>query len=259
MILSRRIALNGVELDEIHDAIVIRGVNTGIPHERLEAINRMGGWGQRVTRQHWESMDVTVTFAIDVPKTNLELRREIWEDVVSWALECGWLTVNFMEGKRVCIDSVTLPSSGDMRDWTGEFALTFRAYSVPFWQDTEPTAIAARSVTTFSRQLGVRGQFRTVAEVVFKNTSGSAMTTFSITVGSNTIALTGISLANGAELVITHGTDGLLRVTAGGTSVYNKITAASSDDLYVDPGTAAISMTAGKSGNVTVSAYGRYA
>lgn len=259
MRLSRRVALNDAELDAIHEAIVIRGVNTGIPHEGLEAVNRMGGWGQRITRQHWESMDVTVTFAIDVPKWNLELRRQIWEDVISWAIGGGWLTVNFMPDRRFFADHVILPSSGDLWAWTDDFTITFRAYSVPFWQDVDPTAIAGRGVSSFSGTLGVRGHFRTVADVTFKNTSGSTMTTFSITVGGRTIALTGISLANNADLVISHGTDGLLRVTAGGVSVYNKITAESADDLYVDPGTVNISMTAGKSGNVTVSVYGRYA
>lgn len=259
MILSRRVALDGAYLDEIHEAIVIRGINTGVPHEDLQAVSRMGGWGQRVTRQHWESMDVTVTFAIDVPKRNMELRREIWEDVVSWALGCGWLTVNYMPDRRLRVDKAILPGSGDLWAWTDSFTITFRAYNVPFWQDANPSAVAARNVSSFSGVLGVPGQFRTVADVTFHNGSGSAMTSFSITVAGRTIALSGISLANGADLVISHGTDGLLRVTAGGTSVYDKITSSSADDLYMDPGTAAISMTAGKSGNITVSCYGRYA
>ena len=59
--------------------------------------------------------------------------------------------------------------------------------------------------------------------------------------------------------MISQGTDGLLRITAGGVSIYDKRSADSADDLYVAPGTAAISMTAGKAGTLTVSVYGRYA
>ena len=259
MILSRRIALGGVQLDTLHERIVIRSIDTGTLKESVNAVNRMGGFGQRVTGQHIETMDVVVKFAIDVPMTNMALRRSVWEDVIAWALRCGWLTVNFMPDRRIYVDKAILPGSGDLREWTEDFTITFRAYNVPFWQDVNPNAVAERGVSSWAGTLGVPGHLRTVADVTFKNTSGSAMTSFSITCGGSTLSLADISLANNADLVISHGTDGLLRITAGGTSVYNKLTAASADDLYMNPGTAAISMTAGKAGNVTVSCYGRYA
>lgn len=258
MILSRRAALGGVQLDEISNKIVISGIDTGVPKETVQAVSRMGV-GQRLTTQHWDTLDVNVKFAIDVPKRNLTLRRSIWEDVIYWALQKGWLTVGYMPDRRMYVDKVILPSSGDMWQWTDEFTITFRAYNVPFWQDVNPTSVAARGVSSWTATIGVPGQFRTVADVTFHNATNDTMTSFSITTAGKTIALSGISLAGGADLVISHGTDGLLRVTAGSTSVFDKITAASADDLYMDPGTAAISMTAGKSGNITVSTYGRYA
>ena len=259
MVLTRRVALGGAQLDEVSNKIVIRGINTGIPHEKIDAVNRMGGWGQRITMQHWSTMDVIVRFAIDVPKKNLAQRRTIWEEVVSWALQKGWLTVDYMPNRRMYVDKVILPSSGDLWTWTDDFQITFLAYNVPFWQDVNPPSVAYRGVSSWTATIGVPGQFGTVADVTFHNATNDTMTSFSITTAGKTIALSGISLAGGADLVISHGTDGLLRVTAGSTSVFDKITAASSDDLYIDPGTAAISMTAGKSGNITVSCYGRYA
>ena len=259
MILSRRVALGGVNLDTLHERIVIRSIDTGVPKESLNAVNRMGGFGQRLTGQHWETMDVTVAFGIDVPKSEMALRRSIWEDVITWALKGGWLTVGHMPNRRIYIDKAVLPSSGDLWNWTDDFSITFRAYNMPYWQDVNPNAVAERGVSSWAGTLGVPGHFRTVADVTFRNTGGSSMTSFSITCGGSTLSLTGISLANNSDLVISHGTDGLLRITAGGVSVYNKLTAESADDLYMNPGTAAISMTAGKAGNVTVSCYGRYA
>ena len=49
MILSRRVALGGVQLDEIHEAIVIRSIDPGVPNETINAVERMGGAGQRIT------------------------------------------------------------------------------------------------------------------------------------------------------------------------------------------------------------------
>lgn len=258
MILSRRVALNGVQLDGIHSAVVIRGVDTGVPKESISAVNRMGGAGQRVTTQHWETLDVGVDFAINVPAGQMALRRQIWESVMEWALPGGWLTVNYLPERRVWVDKVILPGSGDLWAWTDSFRLTFRAYSVPFWQTVDPTVAAGRNVSSWSAVIGVPGQFRTVADVTFHNL-GSTCTSFSVNCSGNVIQLSGISLSSGADLRIFHGTDGLLRMTAGGVNVYDKRSAGSADDLYLDPGTATVSITAPQAGNVTVQAYGRFA
>jgi hypothetical protein len=259
MRLSRRVALGGVQLDEIHERIVIRGVDTGVPKETVESVNRMGGAGSRITRHHWETLEVSVTFAIDVPKSNMALRREIWEDVVSWAQTGGWLTAEGMDDRRMWAEKAVLPGGGDLWEWLSEYTIVFRAYGVPFWQDVEPRSVGVRGVSSWTGTIGNPGHFETVADVTFHNSSAQAMTSFAITVGGNQISLSGFTLAAGADLIISHSEDGLLRITAGGVSIYDKRSADSADDLYVAPGTAAISMTAGKAGTLTVSVYGRYA
>ena len=47
MILSRRVALGGIELDELDESIVIRSFDPGVPHESTGAENRAGGFGSR--------------------------------------------------------------------------------------------------------------------------------------------------------------------------------------------------------------------
>lgn len=259
MRLSRRVALGGAQLDEVHEAVVIRGVDTGSAKESVQAVSRMGGSGQRVTTRHFETLDVVVTLAIDLPKRELSARREAWEAVCAWALAGGWLEVNYLQDRRMWVDLVILPGGGDLWKWTEDFQITFRAYAVPFWQDAEPQSVGVRGVSSWSGAIGNPGHYESVADATFRNTSGQAMTSFSITVGGNTLSLSGFSLASGADLIISHGTDGLLRITAGGVSIYDKRSADSADDLYVAPGTAAISMTAGRAGTLTVSIYGRYA
>ena len=66
MILSKRVALGGVQLDEIHESIVIRSIDPGVPDETVQTTSRMGGAGQRITGSHWETLEVAVNFAINV-------------------------------------------------------------------------------------------------------------------------------------------------------------------------------------------------
>ena len=259
MILNRRVALGGVQLDEIHERIVIRSIDAGVPHENIQAVNRMGGFGQRVTTQHWESKDVLISFAIDVPKYDFEQRRLIWDAVISWALRKGWLTCNEVPGKRMYVDKVVLPGIGDLWEWTNEYTLTFRAYAVPFWQDETAAQVVNNNITSGRMWLDVPGHFTTVADVQLKNISGMTIPNLSVNAGGNAITLNGVNLTASETLTFSHGTDGYLRITAGSRNVYSYRTAGSADDLYLDPGSRAIDVSATRAVKATVTAFGRYA
>lgn len=256
MILSRRVALGGVQLDEIHEAIVIRSIDPGVPNETINAVERMGGAGQRITGQHWNTLDVQVTYAIDVPKDQLELRRQIFEAVNAWALRKGWLTVNYMTNRRVYVDKAVLPGSKDLWEWTSDYTITFRAYNVPFWQDELPSQAVSGIAQNGTVAIAVGGNTESVLDATFANKSGMTIQNFRITANGNTIQLTGISLGGNASLAISHGTDGLLRIMKGNTSIYSKYTGA--DDLYVNPGNTAVTYAADRAGVLTVQNYGRY-
>lgn len=274
MILRRRAALNGNWLDEADPRIVIRGIDAGVPHESIQAMNRMSGVGQRVTSEHFETLDVVITFAIMVPRRDLRTRREVFETAVGWAMQRGWLTVNYMadnraqQNRRMHVDKVIIPSAGDMWNWTDEYAITLRAYNVPFWQEINPATIQVQNAGNgWHGQIGVRGMFRTVADVTFKNTSGSTLNNFAVTTDGNQIMLENLGLPNNQAVEFVHEADGLLRIqtriiNAQGqttiTSVYNKQKTGGAEDLYMDPGTKTVSITTGGNGVLTVSVYGRY-
>ena len=256
MILSRRVALGDVQLDELHERIVIRSINPGAPQKSIQTVTRMGGCGQRITGEHFETLDVTVEFGIDVGRREMALRREIFDMVIAWALRKGWLTVSWMPNRRFWVDRVEIPSTGDLWNWTESMTLTFKAYNVPFWQDMTAAASSAKLVTEGSVVLDVPGNVQTVLDAEFVNKSGQTINKLSLTVGSQKIAFTNLGLGGTESMVISHGTDGLLRITAGGRSVLSQRTG--SDDLYVNPGTNTVIIKAERAGDLTVSAFGRY-
>ena len=257
MILSKRVALGGVQLDELYEQIVIRRIDPGVPYEEVDAVNRMGGVGQRVTGQHWETLEVNITYAINVPKREMQLRREIFDAVNAWAMRKGWLTVNWLPGRRFYVDKVVLPGSGDMWQWTEEYTITFRAYNVPFWQDELPAQASSGTVSSGRVWVPVGGNMRTVMDASFRNMSGMVINNLWIQANGNRITLSGLGLGGSSTLQISHGMDGILRITAGGASVYNKYTGA--DDLYVNPGNVAVDFAADRAGILTAQAYGRWA
>lgn len=259
MILKRRVWFRNAPLDELDQSVVIRRIETGTPRETIKAVSTMGGFGQRITSQHWETLECAVSFAINKPKRDISGRRSVFDTVNAWAYGTGWLECTERPGRRMWADKVTCPEPGDLWDWTDEYTITFSAYGVPFWQDEEAEeetdTLEADTYKYISMVVG--GNVRTVLDLEYTNTSGGAVSTFSAAVNGRTIGLSGFSLANGKKLILTHGTDGLLRITADGTSIYSK-QAEGADDLYLEPGYNTVSVRAGGAGSVTVSAFGRY-
>ena len=256
MIMARRAALGGVQLDEIASEIVIRRLDPGQTKETVSTTAKMGGFGTRVTGEHKDTLEASVTFAIDLPKRMLAERREIFEAVKAWALKKGWLTMNEMPDRRMYVDKVILPASGDLWEWTNEFTLGFRAYNVPFWQDEMPVKAASGTQSSGSVTLEIGGNTGTVIDATFENKSGMTINNFWIQANGNRITLANLGLGGTQKLSISHGTDGLLRIKRGSTDVYDKYTGA--DDLYVKPGSVTVTFQADRAGILTVQAAGRY-
>lgn len=258
MILSRRVSLDGIQMDEIDEAVVIRRVDTGVSHESVNAVNRMGGFGQRMTSQHWETLEVSVAYAIDVNKRELERRREIFDAVAAWANRKGWLQTTAQPGKRMRVDKTVMPTAGDLWDWTDEFTILFRAYGVPFWQAETPSVLEIPGVQIGSAAFEVGGSIPTVADVTAKNISGQTIDRISITVGGNVFTFDKLGLAGNETLSINHGTDGLLQIRAGTRNAFSLRTPESADDLVCGPGLTRVSVNSQRAVQIRVTATGRY-
>ncbi len=254
MILARRIALNGSQLDQVDESIVIRSIDPGAPKETVQTATRMGGFGQRITGRHWESIDVQVRYAIDIPKRQLADRREVFDLVNAWAMNSGWLTINYMSGKRLYVENATIPSSADLWNWTEEFTITFHAYEVPFWQSDTPTTSTSSTIT-------VPGTAPTVCDAEITNESGETIDTLNVQVGQSAMAFTNLGLEDDETLVISHAADGTISIRIRNGSAYrsalDKRTGGSADDLYAKPGSNLITITGGTVTH-SVSCYGRW-
>lgn len=256
MILSKRVSFHGEELDEIHEAIVIRSIDTGATQEALAAVDTTKGWGQRMTGQHWQTKDVTVKFAINIPKRQMALRREIFDAVCAWANQKGWLRVNYIERKQLRVDKVILPAAGDPWDWTADYTIIFRAYNIPFWTDRDPVTVKSGTAASGVMYIDVGGSVESSMEADFVNRSGKTINNFRIRCGENTIRLSGLNMGGSATLRIYHGVDDLLKITVNNQSVYDCYTGA--DDLFVTPGRTRVEFEADRAGILTAYAYGRY-
>lgn len=256
MILTRRAALGKKQLDEAHEAIVIKSVEPGKTERKVGTAQRMNGFGSRITNGSWNMVEAKVTFGIDLPKRQLDERLEAFEAACAWALKKGWLTMSGNTGRRLYVNEVVLPDRGDLWDWTKDYTIGFQAYDVPFWQDAEPEEVITKTISKGTVNITVPGHVNTVLDATFQNKSGKTINKLELTADGNKFTFTNLGLGGSDTLTISHGTNGILQIKIGSTSILAKRTGA--DDLIMRPGNRTVTIDAERAGKLTLVAAGRY-
>lgn len=249
-------ALDGVELSAIAPEIIVTDITHNAPVREVRASDIAGRNGKLYTRTVTSSAGVTVSFEIHTP--DVRRRAALMEEVQRWAMPGGVLTTSDRPDRvlRVVCDSP--PTIGSAQKWTGVCSIGFVAYSVPFWEDETPRFVSITG--NGSKSLFVPG-FAAPAGVEAKvtNTGSSSISSVTLTAGETSMTFAGVAVEAGKTMTIAHDTRGLLTARIDGTSVLDKRTPESSDELELDPGKhATLSVTTDGTASTTFEVRGRY-
>lgn len=270
MILSRRVALDGAQLDEADERILIQGIGTENPKGSAGAAARMGRDGSRRTGGNRETVDVVVKFTIRAYGREMEEREAILEAANAWAaraLAAGrWLTTSIRPERQIRVRLEEPAMMDNARDATATFKIRFRAYGVPYWVDRDSARAMAQSAVGISGSAALQcpGSARTAADVTMENMSGAAINTVTVKAGDSQISLTGLGMGAGEALIIDHDSEGIMHIqirSADGKSHRSAMTnrsEGSADDLYIWPGDVQFTFTAQRACRMTAWARGRY-
>ena len=268
MQLSRRVALDGVQLDEQDPRIAIQSVQTmAAKGNGGNTSVRFGGSGSRRIPGHREFLEISVGFSVVIKKGFAAERETVVETVNAWAAIAGdgaWLTSASKPGKRIRVYLEEPAVIGDARSNASKtMTIKFRAYGVPFWQDAEPRSVLLADGNTGTGSLEIGGNTKTCAEIRMENISGQRISWIEATVGSSTIRCEDLNMNGGESFVIDHDTEGLIRIRiedarGSSRSAMATRTAGSADDFRVSPGMALVSFRSERACRVTASARGRW-
>lgn len=269
MQLRHRVALNGVELDELDDRIIIQSIQTASGQTSMTGISLYGRDGQRLTNVQRDTIDVEIGFGLLIRKTDMAARAELLETVNTWAAAASkenggaWLTVNYKENRRIFVVLADPAEEGDLKDWTNTFRITFRAFGVPYWQEAQGKTTMLRIGTNQTATIVVSGSVRTVADVELKNESGANISTVTVQAGSSVMVFDSLGMGASETLVIDHDGSGMLSIRIRNAlgqyrSAMDKRTGESSDDLYISPGEQTIGFTSQRGCSMIAVARGRF-
>ena len=250
-------ALDGVELSAIAPEIIVTDITHSAPVREVRTSDIAGRNGKLYTRTITSSTGVIVSFEIHTP--DVRRRAAIMEDVQRWAMPGGVLTTSDRPDRVLRVVCESLPTIGSAQKWTGTCSIGFVAYAVPFWEDETPRRVTISG--NGSKSLFVPGFAAPASvEASVKNTGSSAISSVKLTAGDTSMTFSGISLSSGQTMTLAHDARGLLTARVSGTSVLDKRTAASSDELELEPGkNAALSVTTNGTSSTTFEVRGRYA
>ena len=251
------VALDGVELSAIAPEIIVTDITHSAPVREVRTSDIAGRNGKLYTRTITSSTGVIVSFEIHTP--DVRRRAAIMEDVQRWAMPGGVLTTSDRPDRVLRVVCESLPTIGSAQKWTGSCSIGFVAYAVPFWEDEAPRRVSITG--NGSKSLFVPGFAASASvEATVKNTGSGAISTVTLTAGDTSMTFAGLALGAGQTMTIAHDARGLLTARVSGTSVLDKRTAASSDELELEPGkNAALSVTTNGTSSTTFEVRGRYA
>lgn len=266
MRLAHRVKLGGVHLDSIDPRIIIKGVDGGAGKDTVTAVATGAGDGTRITGKRRESVEVQVRFSMNIRRDVIEERAEVLEAVNAWAVQGGWLEINYKPNRRLYVDEIVTPGEGDLWKRLSEYTITFRARAVPYWQEKDEVSVTTKTSSGTSGVIAVAGSAKTAMNAELLNMSGKKIDQATITIGGKSMSFTTLGMNADESLVIDHSiTKGKnvirirIRNTAGSyRSVLKYRTEGSADEFLADPGDCAFSFTAQRACRLTVKCRGRF-
>ena len=246
MVSRYSVTLNNVSMSSLNANLYISDISYAPAEEEISVARFAGRSGGLVTHRRKNQASVTISFELHIYGT--AARQDACAAVIAWAKDGGVLKTGDRSGQYLQCVCTKLPSVESALRWTDALTVEFTAYAIPYWQNVTATAATITGTGTLNVP-GNGGKAMVDAEI----TASASLTSLSISVGDTTIALSGISLSSGDKVKITHDENGILSIKKGTTSLLNKRTAASSDDLLAVCGAAnTITVSANASAAVSV-------
>lgn len=245
--------LNDVALSSLDPDIYVADIAYQAAPRTYEKSKLAGRDGAYSGRGYMESNGVIVSFA--VRKYSTQERMRAVQAVCAWCSGGGWLKASDRILQRMYVRCTELPTVTSAMRWTENLSVEFTAFDYPYWQDT----VAQTHVLDAGDEETMSVVTALPAAVEATVTAAAAVTEIEIDVGDTGFVFTGLEMTAGDTLEISYTDEHhILQVRSGNTSLLDKRTAQSSDDLIAVHGANAVSFTADGNATCTLRVKGVY-
>lgn len=244
-------ALNGVSLHELDSRIYVEEIKED-PNDTMETVSRAGYGIFPLTSPERDSLVIKVTGY--VKERDRTAREAVYQKILGWCTK-GWFTKNTRPGQRIYVYCTKPPGTETYK--SARLEIEFTAYGEAYWQDITPVQVKVTSaVSSASASITPGGTQDCFLEAEIAPSSGT-LTSVTITVGSQTLALSGLSVTKTAPLKIYYDELHILHIESGSSSLLSKRSAESADDIILVHGQSnTVSLTFSRACTYTIKARG---
>lgn len=219
--------MDGIALSSIDPAIYVLDIQPGEVRQSVRTSQIARRAGARITDKRFESTSVSIVF--EIHEYDTVKRQEICQKVQRWA-NGSILTVSDRPGQELKCVCEVYPKA-NAKTWTEPLTVGFTAYNPPYWQESIDTSLTVTSST--SVYIPGNAPESLVSAVV---TVGASLSSATLAVGSKSIVLSGISASANDVIYVSYDEDYILSIKLNSTSILDKRTADSADDLVAKCG-----------------------
>lgn len=233
-------AMNGgAKFSEIDDNVILLDIIEEPAKVDVQTSPIAGGPGSKVTSIRRTALSVRLSYVI---RTQDPVKRaELRDKVAQWAFQASLLEINTRPGKCLSAKAYIPTAQGSSLRWTDELSVTFTAYELPYWFDSQISTIEC--TTDDFKLTGARAITPTGADVsipisCYVTVMGSEkLTDLLLRVGNTELQMRGLDIASGSMLMVESltGHDLTIRDVSTGQSYLGTRTEDSSDALMALP------------------------
>lgn len=223
--------MDGTALSSLDSSIYILNIQYGGVKKTIRTSKVAGRSGARITKQETESNSVTILF--EIHEYDIADRQEVCQSICKWA-DGSVLTVNDRTGQQLSVVCEQYPAVS-AKDWTEQLSVTFTAYNPPYWQDSTVTSFSLIG-TNESTSKSISGNAPETTLVSVKVTASESVDSLTVSAGSTIIILSNVGVLSGDKVYIEYDSKNILYIRRNSTSILDKRTATSSDELSVPCG-----------------------
>lgn len=257
MISRYAVWLNDIALTEVDPDILITDIGYQAVRQELNTERLAARAGLYTGSGQPYYPETVVAVAFQLRKYHTVDRQAVTQDIIRWALNGGWLKTSDRPGQKIYVQCSRFPTINSVLRWTDSLAIEFTAYDFPFWVDEAAQSIILSDSDT-SGKIYLPGSFSTGVELTIE--ARSALTRVNIGVGETALNLANLSVSAGDVITVGYSArHHLLEIQQGTTSILDKRTADSDDELIAVPGSNTVEFTADGTAVCTVSVRGCYA
>ena len=215
--------MDGTSLSSLDNSIYVLNIQPGEINKQITTNKVAGRVGSRIMKNEAVSTSVTVFF--EIHEYDTVKRQAVCQKVQKWA-NGSVLTVSDRPDQRMRCVCSSYPHA-NAKEWTEPLSVTFVAYNPPYWEENNETSVTS---TGTDQSVYVPGN-ASESLVSCTVTVGSSLSSITLAVGEKSITLNGLSAAANDEIEIGYNENNVMYITLNNSSILDKRTGASDDDL----------------------------